>query len=61
MQECSTVALGVNLYYMHYRDQLVPTGRISNTGYPIMTNVPESYRTGVELVRKLQAFAGGWR
>ena len=34
---------------MWYNDQLVPTGRISNTGYPIMTNVPESFRTGVEL------------
>ncbi len=45
----SRTALGVNLYYMWYNDQLVPTGRISNTGYPIMTNVPESFRTGVEL------------
>ncbi len=45
----SAAALGVNLYYMVYRDQLVPTGRISSTGYPIMTNVPESYRAGVEL------------
>jgi len=42
-------AVGVNLYYMHYNDQLVPTGQISNTGYPVMTNVPVSYRTGVEL------------
>jgi len=45
----SAAALGVNIYYMSYRDQLVPTGRISSTGYPIMTNVPQSYRTGVEL------------
>lgn len=45
----SRAALGVNLYCMWYHDQLVPTGRISSTGYPIMTNVPESYRTGVEL------------
>jgi len=45
----SRAALGVNLYYMWYNDQLVPTGKISNTGYPIMTNVPVSYRTGVEL------------
>lgn len=45
----SAAALGVNLYYMAYRDQLVPTGKISSTGYPIMTNVPESYRAGVEL------------
>ena len=45
----SRAALSANLYYMHYNDQLVPTGKISNTGYPIMTNVPVSYRTGVEL------------
>ena len=45
----SRAALGVNLYYMQYHDQLVPTGKISTTGYPIMTNVPESFRTGVEL------------
>jgi iron complex outermembrane receptor protein len=37
------------MYYMLYHDQLVPTGKISNTGYPIMTNVPESFRTGIEL------------
>jgi iron complex outermembrane receptor protein len=43
------IALGINLYYMSYLDQLVPTGKISNSGYPIMTNVPASFRTGVEL------------
>ena len=43
------LSLGVNLYYMHYHDQLVPTGKISNTGYPVMTNVAVSYRTGIEL------------
>lgn len=45
----SRAALDINLYFMWYNDQLVPTGKISSTGYPIMTNVPESYRTGVEL------------
>jgi iron complex outermembrane receptor protein len=50
----ASLALGLNLYYMLYRDQLVPTGKISNTGYPIMTNVPESYRTGIE-------FSGSYR
>lgn len=45
----SRAAVSLNLYYMHYDDQLVPTGRISNTGYPVMTNVPDSYRTGAEL------------
>jgi iron complex outermembrane recepter protein len=42
-------ALGINLYYMDYRDQLVLTGKLSDVGYPLMTNVPKSYRTGIEL------------
>jgi len=50
----ASLALGLNLYCMLYRDQLVPTGRISSTGYPIMTNVRESYRTGIE-------FSGSYR
>ncbi len=43
------MALGVNLYYMIYDNQLVPTGELSNVGYPIMTNVKESFRRGVEI------------
>lgn len=50
----SALSLNLNLYLMMYRNQLVPTGRISNTGYSVMTNVPESYRTGVE-------FSGNYR
>jgi iron complex outermembrane receptor protein len=42
-------ALGLNIYGMFYRDQLVPTGKLSNVGYPVMTNVKNSYRAGVEL------------
>jgi iron complex outermembrane receptor protein len=34
---------------MFYRNQLIPTGQLSNVGYPIMTNVSRSYRTGVEV------------
>ncbi len=45
---------GVNLYYMHYKDQLVPTGELSNVGYPIMTNVPLSYRAGLELTAAIK-------
>ncbi|WP_291856874.1 TonB-dependent receptor [Marinilabilia sp.] len=41
---------GLNLYYMHYDDQLVPTGEKSSVGYDIMTNVEKSYRAGVELM-----------
>ena len=40
---------GVNLYYMHYRDQLVSTGRVNDSYRAIMENAPKSYRMGVEL------------
>jgi iron complex outermembrane receptor protein len=39
---------GINLYGMIYRDQLVPTGELSDVGYSIMTNVDKSYRLGIE-------------
>lgn len=42
------ITAGVNAYYMYYRDQLVTTGEINYVGYPVMTNVPRSYRAGVE-------------
>jgi iron complex outermembrane receptor protein len=41
--------LSANLYYMDYTDQLVLTGEINDVGSAIMTNVADSYRTGVEL------------
>jgi iron complex outermembrane recepter protein len=40
--------LAINLYGMFYKDQLVPTGELSNVGYSIMTNVRNSYRLGLE-------------
>lgn len=42
-------SLGVNLYYMLYKDQLVVTGQLSDTGNPLSVNVPHSYRAGIEL------------
>lgn len=39
-----------NFFYMDYKDQLVLTGEINNVGAPIFTNVPSSYRSGIELV-----------
>jgi len=47
--------LGVNLYAMEYRNQLVPTGKISDTGYEVKENVPVSYRRGVEIEAGWQA------
>ncbi len=37
------------LYYMKYRNQLVLTGQINDVGAYTRTNIPNSYRTGIEL------------
>ncbi|SHL73946.1 iron complex outermembrane recepter protein [Chishuiella changwenlii] len=42
-------SMNVNLYYMDYRNQLVPTGRLNEVGTPIRENSGESFRRGVEL------------
>jgi iron complex outermembrane recepter protein len=44
--------LEANLFVMLYHDQLVLTGAINDVGAAVMTNVPESYRTGIELSSK---------
>lgn len=41
--------VSANYYYMSYKDQLVLTGQINDVGAYTRTNVPESYRTGIEL------------
>ena len=45
----SRARAGINLYYMRYRDQLVQTGELSDIGEALTTNIPDSYRTGIEL------------
>ncbi|MBU2650027.1 MAG: TonB-dependent receptor [Bacteroidetes bacterium] len=52
------IVLTGNLYYMQYRNQLVATGEIDNVGYPILRNVPSSYRAGIELVAGLKPVKG---
>ena len=55
----SFFTVGANLYLMDYKDQLVLTGRLSDTGNPLTENVPSSYRMGIELqgaVRFCRAF-----
>ena len=44
-----TFSAAANLYYMQYRDQLVLTGKVNEIGEPLTSNVPDSYRTGVEI------------
>lgn len=41
---------GINFYYMKYKDQLVLNGKLNEIGELMAENVPDSYRTGVELV-----------
>ena len=43
-----------NLFYMNYIDQLILTGEINSVGSPILTNVPKSYRQGIELETAIQ-------
>lgn len=38
-----------NMYYMKYRNQLILTGKISEIGELLTTNIPDSYRAGIEL------------
>ncbi|MEE4176413.1 MAG: TonB-dependent receptor [Bacteroides sp.] len=41
--------LGVNLYLMDYKDQLILTGQINDVGGFSRTNIDNSYRAGIEL------------
>jgi len=40
------------LFYMLYKNQLVQTGKINDVGVQTRTNIPDSYRAGVELQAK---------
>jgi iron complex outermembrane recepter protein len=44
-----TYSWGAVLYYMKYQDQLVLTGKVNDVGAYTRTNIPHSYRLGIEL------------
>jgi len=44
----SRFLVGVNFYYMKYKDQLILTGQTNDIGEPLADNVPDSYRVGME-------------
>ena len=44
----SRFEVGVNLYYMLYRDQLILTGEVNDVGNTVRENVADSHRAGVE-------------
>ena len=43
-----------NYYLMDYKNQLVLTGEVNDVGAGIRTNVPDSYRMGIELLGGMQ-------
>jgi iron complex outermembrane receptor protein len=45
----SQYSISATLYYMLYKDQLVLTGKINDVGSYTRSNVPGSYRAGIEL------------
>jgi iron complex outermembrane receptor protein len=47
-------SIGANFYFMDYDNQLVLTGKLSDTGAALTRNVKNSYRMGVELLAGVQ-------
>lgn len=45
---------GVNAYYMLYHNQLVLTGALNDVGDQVRSNVPDSYREGLEFDGRLK-------
>ena len=43
------ISFGANVYYMKYKNQLILTGKISEIGEMLTSNIPDSYRSGIEL------------
>jgi len=48
------VSLNANVYYMHYKDQLVLTGAVDDVGNFIRANSGKSYRFGLELAAQVK-------
>ncbi|MDR2233411.1 MAG: TonB-dependent receptor [Tannerella sp.] len=40
---------GFNLYFMDYSNQLILSGKLSEIGEPLTSNIKDSYRAGIEL------------
>jgi len=49
---------GINAYYMLYNNQLAITGQINDVGEATRVNVPDSYRTGIELEGAVELMNG---
>lgn len=47
--KAKTSSFGISLFYMNYKNQLVLTGSVNDVGAYTRTNIPSSYRAGIEL------------
>jgi len=52
-KKLGNLLLSATVYHMRYKDQLVLTGKINDVGAYARTNIPKSYRTGIELETNL--------
>lgn len=48
-RKMNNYSFAANIYFMRYHNQLVLTGKINDVGAYTRTNIPKSYRTGLEL------------
>ena len=48
------IVLGINLYNMDYKNQLVNSGEINDVGASIHSNIDKSYRRGIEIETALK-------
>ncbi len=53
-KQSSNWSYQANYFLMDYKNQLVLTGQLNDVGAAVRTNVPKSYRMGVELVSAYQ-------
>lgn len=57
-QKAKDVQWGITLYYMLYKDQLIPTGQINDVGAVTRFNIKNSYRAGAELTFSAKPIPG---
>jgi iron complex outermembrane receptor protein len=46
-------AFGINGYFMNYDNQLILTGKINDIGEALTSNIPKSYRAGIEMTSSI--------
>ena len=51
-------SFGANIYYMKYKNQLILNGKMSEIGELLTSNIPDSYRTGLELTGGIKITRG---